>query len=186
MNEFESINKRVHVDPNYERYLFNERQEALKKIEKEKWIFDLISIKIRKEVPLSNGEVQEWTRKNFFNFTDEEQEDILYWFRRRNNMRIFLLITWPISQIPVYTYLKKYKGFKNLASITLSTIFVFIPAMLLNYLPQRRLNESYRRTFASYKTLLVPIREREKLAESDKYKMPKFEELKAFIQNNSK
>ena len=87
------------MDPAYERFLQSERNNEIDRINKKNASFDRVSLQIRKGVPLDSIEEQIWVRQNFVNFKEKEKEEIVEMFRRRNNMRLFLILFFPF----VYT-----------------------------------------------------------------------------------
>ena len=80
------------MDPAYERFLQSKRNNEIDRINKKNASFDRVSLQIRKGVPLDSIEEQIWARQNFVNFKEKEKEEIVEMFRRRNNMRLFLIL----------------------------------------------------------------------------------------------
>lgn len=111
----------------------------MEKLERDKILFNHVSVKIQKGQKLKGHELQEWIKNNFLNLQQKEHDDIQYWFRRRNNMRILTLILWPIAQVPLYTYFKRYRYVGNFRSLLLSGLIYGGAAFLLNYRPTSQL-----------------------------------------------
>lgn len=85
------------MDPAYERFLQSEKNIELNLINSQFNNFESVALQIRKGVPLDSIQAQVWVRHNFLNFREKEKDEIIEMFRRRNNMRLFLIILFPVA-----------------------------------------------------------------------------------------
>lgn len=104
-----------------------EKEEYLKKAEKERIAFEMTALKIRKGKPLTNMQAQEWVRYNFLNFKNKEKDEVIDLFKRRNNMRLFILIMFPVIWVPSYGYFKRYRAGGTQRAFLASIVTTLIP-----------------------------------------------------------
>lgn len=95
-DEFYNIKKNILINEDYERYINIEKLNELKRINRETKPFEHVALSIRKGLKLNSIELHIWMKKNFLNLKDDEQEEILKYFKRRNYFRLFLICSFPI------------------------------------------------------------------------------------------
>ena len=156
--EFASIKQLIHTDPEYEKYLYTQKKDLMEKYDRENLRLRKISTRIKKGEDLYYFEKQDWAKYNFENLRQREKEDIIYYFKRRNNMRLFCIIISPLVMVPSYTYFKRYYFKGSIAASTYTAMICFGLSVMLNYIPQKRLNTVYSRLFNKYKCMTVPKR----------------------------